>query len=118
MQPDVISAAFVAACVAAGQVRARVDRNPSPNPNPNPNPTPKPSPNPNPNPNPNTGQPANPDFNGDAREGAGLYQFMIRDGIRDSAAAAYLGLHLRPASVTVRLHANPSPNPSRSPSLA
>ena len=34
-----------------------------------------------------------------------MYQVMLRACIRDSAAAAYLGLHLRPASVTVRLHA-------------
>ena len=43
VEPDVISAAFVAASVAAGQ-------------------------------------PQNDDFNGASREGAGLYQFMIRDG--------------------------------------
>ena len=99
VDPDVISAAFVAASVAAGQ-------------------------------------PQNDDFNGASREGAGLYQFMIRDGsprtsgsnrqagrgapaalrahalgapcvgpVRDSPAAAFLGLHVRPRSVRVRLHA-------------
>lgn len=50
----------------------------------------------------------NDDFNGDSqasREGAGFYQFMIRDGVRDSAAAAFLGTKLRPRSVTVRTHA-------------
>lgn len=48
---------------------------------------------------------ANSDFNGDSREGAGYYQFMIRDGVRDSAAAAFLGKLTRPPSVTVRTHA-------------
>ena len=51
------------------------------------------------------GQPRNADFNGDAREGAGFYQFMIRDGVRDSAAAAFIGLGVRPSSVRVRTHA-------------
>ena len=45
---------------------------------------------------------ANEDFNGDARDGAGFYQFMIRDGVRDSAAAAFLGEKLRPRTVTVQ----------------
>lgn len=48
---------------------------------------------------------SNPDFNGESREGAGFYQFMIRDGVRDSAAAAFLGTRTRPAAVTVRTHA-------------
>ena len=47
----------------------------------------------------------NDDFNGADRDGAGYYQFMIRDGVRDSAAAAFLGTRIRPASVTVRTHA-------------
>ena len=51
------------------------------------------------------GVPSNPDFNGAAREGTGFYQFMIRDGVRDSAAAAYLGSGRRPESVTLRPHA-------------
>ena len=47
----------------------------------------------------------NKDFNGEAREGAGFYQFMIREGVRDSAAVAFLGANKRPPSVTVRTHA-------------
>jgi choline dehydrogenase len=37
-----------------------------------------------------------------SREGVGEYQFNIRDGVRDSSTAAYLGEGLRPPSVTVR----------------
>lgn len=48
---------------------------------------------------------ANDDFNGGSRYGAGYYQFMIRNGVRDSAAAAFLGTKLRPKTVTVRTHA-------------
>jgi choline dehydrogenase len=33
----------------------------------------------------------NPDFNGQERAGVGPYQFLIRNGVRDSTAAAYLG---------------------------
>ena len=51
------------------------------------------------------GLPSNDDFNGESRDGAGFYQFMIRDGVRDSAAAAFLGERSRPKSVTVRTHA-------------
>jgi choline dehydrogenase len=36
------------------------------------------------------GAPDNPDYNGAVQEGAGLLQFTIRDGRRDSAASAYL----------------------------
>ena len=36
------------------------------------------------------GYPANPDFNGDRQEGAGYYQFTIKDGKRCSASHAYL----------------------------
>ena len=47
----------------------------------------------------------NDDFNGARRSGVGFYQFMIRDGVRDSAAAAYIGRRTKPPSVTVRTHA-------------
>ena len=47
----------------------------------------------------------NGDFNGARRSGVGFYQFMIRDGVRDSAAAAYIGRRTKPPSVTVRTHA-------------
>ena len=53
----------------------------------------------------NAGEPSNVDFNGERRDGAGFYQFMIRDGVRDSSAAAFIGAERRPASVTVRTHA-------------
>ena len=46
----------------------------------------------------------NGDFNGARRSGVGFYQFMIRDGVRDSAAAAFLGARKRPQTVTVRTH--------------
>ena len=46
------------------------------------------------------------DFNGaGARQGAGAYQFMIRDGVRDSAATAYLGHGRRPALVSIKTRA-------------
>jgi len=41
----------------------------------------------------------NPDFNGEHRDGAGLYHLSIRDGVRCSTAAAYL----RPAMVRSNL---------------
>jgi hypothetical protein len=48
----------------------------------------------------------NADFNGHgSRDGAGYYQFMIRDLVRDSPAAAFLGVRRRPPSVTIRTHA-------------
>ena len=57
----------------------------------------------------NAGVRHNHDFNGDtqaSREGAGYYQFMITpNGVRASAAAAFLGTGIRPATVTVRPHA-------------
>lgn len=40
------------------------------------------------------GHPGNPDFNGAAQEGAGMYQVTHRDGERFSAAKAYLTPHL------------------------
>mmetsp|Transcript_63199 Transcript_63199/g.105144 ORF Transcript_63199/g.105144 Transcript_63199/m.105144 type:complete len:610 (-) Transcript_63199:232-2061(-) len=46
------------------------------------------------------------DFNGEKRNGAGFYQFMIRDGLRDSAAAAFLGEERRPKSVQIITHAH------------
>ena len=45
------------------------------------------------------------DFNGLERTGAGFYQFMIRDGVRDSAGAAYLGGQRQPPSVVIKTHA-------------
>jgi choline dehydrogenase-like flavoprotein len=45
------------------------------------------------------------DFNGPLRKGAGFYQFMIRDGVRDSAGAAYLGGERQPPTVVVKAHA-------------
>ena len=50
------------------------------------------------------------DFNAaTSRAGAGYYQFMIdRDGVRASAAAAFLGERVRPAGVTVRTHSHVS----------
>ena len=40
------------------------------------------------------GLPANPDFNGERQDGAGMYQVTHRDGERFSAAKAYLTPHL------------------------
>jgi choline dehydrogenase len=37
----------------------------------------------------------NADFNGEHRLGVGPYQFLIRNGVRDSTAAAFLGAHHR-----------------------
>ena len=47
------------------------------------------------------GAPANDDFNGESRLGAGFYQFMIRGGVRESSAKAFLGTKSRPETVTV-----------------
>ena len=47
----------------------------------------------------------NDDFNGASRAGIGPYQFMIRDGVRASTAASYVGDRVRPPSVTLRTHA-------------
>ena len=51
------------------------------------------------------GVPANNDFNGDSRVGAGAYHVMIRDGVRDSPTAAFLGRSVRPQTVTVAINA-------------
>ncbi len=40
-----------------------------------------------------SGHPYNPDFNGANRHGVGPYQFLIRNGVRDSSAAAFIGRH-------------------------
>ena len=50
------------------------------------------------------GHSRNDDFNGNSRLGAGFYQFMIRDGVRESPAKAFLGSQARPPSVIVRTH--------------
>jgi choline dehydrogenase len=47
------------------------------------------------------GIPANPDFNGAAQEGAGLYQVTQKDGRRHSAADAFLHPILRRSNLTV-----------------
>ena len=47
------------------------------------------------------GIPANPDYNGAEQEGVSLLQFTIRDGLRDSAASAYLDAALRRPNLTI-----------------
>jgi len=47
------------------------------------------------------GNPRNPDFNGERQEGAGTYQFTIRDGVRQSAATAFLRPALTRPNLTV-----------------
>jgi len=51
-----------------------------------------------------SGVDANDDFNGARREGAGFYQFLIRGGVRDAPAAAFLGFGNRPSTVSVVTH--------------
>ncbi len=63
------------------------------------------------------GLPHNPDFNGESRDGVGDYQFMIRDGVRASAAAAFIGDGRRPPTVTVRTHSAVSQAPRPHASL-
>ena len=48
------------------------------------------------------GIPANPDFNGPTQEGVGYLEFMMRDGMRASAAAAFLRPVLRRPNLAVR----------------
>jgi len=47
------------------------------------------------------GYPRNPDFNGERQEGAGMYQFTIRDGIRQSTATAFLRPAMNRPNLTV-----------------
>jgi len=46
-----------------------------------------------------------PDFNGASQEGAGLYQFTIKDGIRNSAARAFLRPAMKRKNLLVETHA-------------
>lgn len=48
------------------------------------------------------GLPSNPDFNGDSMYGAGLYQTTCRNGLRQSAAVAYLHPARRRPNLVVR----------------
>ena len=47
------------------------------------------------------GLPRNPDFNGATQEGAGIYQITTRNGVRASAATAYLRPAMRRANLKV-----------------
>ncbi|CCH03076.1 Choline dehydrogenase [Fibrella aestuarina BUZ 2] len=53
-----------------------------------------------------TGLPENHDFNGAEQEGAGLFQFTIKDGKRHSTAAAFLKPVLNRPNLTVRTQAH------------
>ena len=53
----------------------------------------------------NAGIPRNDDFNGPRQEGVGYLQFMIRDGVRDSAAAAFLHPVRKRPNLVVRVNA-------------
>jgi choline dehydrogenase len=52
-----------------------------------------------------TGQPLNPDYNSGDQEGAGFYQYLIKNGRRWSAADAYLRPVLSRTNLAVRSHA-------------
>jgi choline dehydrogenase len=51
------------------------------------------------------GLPFTPDFNGKSQEGAGLYQFTIKGGIRNSAARAFLHPAMKRKNLIVETHA-------------
>ncbi len=51
------------------------------------------------------GLPFTPDFNGAEQEGAGLYQFTIKNGIRNSAARAFLHPAMKRKNLLVETHA-------------
>jgi choline dehydrogenase len=51
------------------------------------------------------GLPFTPDFNGKSQEGAGLYQFTIKGGIRNSAARAFLHPAMKRKNLLVETHA-------------
>ena len=51
------------------------------------------------------GLPFTPDFNGKSQEGAGLYQFTIKGGIRNSAARAFLHPAMKRKNLLVEPHA-------------
>ena len=46
-----------------------------------------------------------PDFNGESQEGAGLYQFTIKNGLRNSAARAFLRPAMKRKNLLVETHA-------------
>lgn len=48
----------------------------------------------------------NPDFNGESQEGVGIYQITTRNGLRCSAATAYLNPARRRGNLSVRSHAH------------
>ena len=50
------------------------------------------------------GLPFTPDFNGKSQEGAGLYQFTIKGGIRNSAARAFLHPAMKRKNLLVETH--------------
>lgn len=51
------------------------------------------------------GWPENPDFNGEAQEGVGLYQFSFRKGMRTSSATAFLDPAKARRNLTILTHA-------------
>ena len=53
----------------------------------------------------NAGIPRNADFNGPRQEGVGYLQFMIHDGVRDSASAAFLHPVRKRPNLTVQVNA-------------
>lgn len=52
-----------------------------------------------------TGIPENPDYNGENQEGAGLFQFTIKNGFRHSTASAFLKPILRRPNLTIKTEA-------------
>lgn len=54
----------------------------------------------------NAGARFNRDFNGPSRVGVGYYQFLLRDGVRDSTAAVFLNERTRPGTLELRPHAH------------
>jgi choline dehydrogenase len=54
------------------------------------------------------GIPANPDYNGESQEGAGPFQFTIKNGLRHSTASAFLKPILKRPNLTIRTKAQVS----------
>lgn len=52
------------------------------------------------------GLPLNPDLNGDTQEGVGIYQITTHQGLRVSAATAYLHPAMKRANLSVQTHAH------------
>jgi choline dehydrogenase len=52
------------------------------------------------------GLPFNPDFNGETQEGCGTYQITTKEGLRLSAAKAFLRPAMRRANLSVEIHAH------------